>query len=87
MLDDHTVELPPAANLLVVRNDDRPGMIGQVTSSLGAAGINISDLHLGRSTTGEMALQVLAIDQPAPDELLDQLRSTAGIASVTALSS
>lgn len=87
MLDDHTVELPPAAHLLVVRNDDRPGMIGLVTSTLGAAGINISDLHLGRSTTGEMALQVLAVDEPAPDGLLDQLRGTPGIASVTALSS
>jgi D-3-phosphoglycerate dehydrogenase len=86
MLDEHTVELPPAANLLVVRNDDRPGMIGLVTSSLGAAGVNISDLHLGRSSTGDVALQVLALDQPAPDELLAKLRSTDGIASVTALS-
>jgi D-3-phosphoglycerate dehydrogenase len=86
MLDDHTVELPPAAHLLVVRNDDRPGMIGLVTSSLGEAGVNISDLHLGRSTAGAVALQVLALDQPAPDELVDRLRSTEGIASVTALS-
>jgi D-3-phosphoglycerate dehydrogenase len=87
MLDDHTVELPPAAHLLVVRNDDRPGMIGLVTSSLGAAGVNISDLHLGRSATGAMALQVLALDQPAPQSLVEQLRATEGIASVTALSS
>ena len=87
MLDDHTVELPPAANLLVVRNDDRPGMIGLVTSSLGAAGVNISDLHLGRSSAGDVALQVLALDQPAPDDLVEQLRTTDGIASVTALSS
>jgi D-3-phosphoglycerate dehydrogenase len=87
MLDEHTVELPPSANLLVVRNDDRPGMIGLVTSSLGAAGINISDLHLGRSKVGEVALQVLALDQPAPDEVLERLRAAAGISSVHALSS
>ena len=87
MLDEHTVELPPAANLLVVRNDDRPGMIGHVTSSLGEAGINISDLHLGRSTTGDVALQVLALDQPAPDDLVARLRATDGIKSVIALSS
>jgi len=87
MLDEHTVELPPAANLLVVRNDDRPGMIGLVTSTLGAANINISDLHLGRSSVGEVALQVLALDQPVPDEVLDRIRSSPGIASVTTLSS
>lgn len=86
MLDGHTVEVPPANYLLVVRNDDRPGMIGLVTSSLGAAGVNISDLHLGRSPSGDVALQVLALDAPAPDEVLDQLRATEGIASVHAVS-
>jgi D-3-phosphoglycerate dehydrogenase len=87
MLDDHTVELPPAANLLVVRNDDRPGMIGLVTSSLGKAGVNISDLHLGRSSSGDVALQVLALDQPVPDTVLGELRAADGIVSVHVLSS
>jgi D-3-phosphoglycerate dehydrogenase len=85
LLDGHTVELPPADHMLVVRNDDRPGMIGLVTSTLGAAGINISDLHLGRSLVGEVALQVLALDQPAPLEVLERLRSFEGISSVSAL--
>lgn len=85
VVDDHTVEVPPAEHMLVVRNDDRPGMIGLVTSALGEAGINISDLHLGRSMVGEVALQVLATDQPLPEDLLERLRSAPGIASVHAL--
>jgi D-3-phosphoglycerate dehydrogenase len=85
VLDGHTVELPPADHMLVVRNDDRPGMIGLVTSTLGAAGINISDLHLGRSLVGEVALQVLALDQPAPADVLAHLRAAKGITSVHAL--
>ena len=85
-VDGHTVEVPPALHMLVVRNDDRPGMIGLVTSSLGAAGVNISDLHLGRSPSGDVALQVLALDQPAPADLLDELRAAPGIASVHAVS-
>ena len=68
-----------------VRNDDRPGMIGLVTSSLGEAGVNISDLHLGRSKMGEVALQVLALDQPVPADVLEQLRGAPGIESVSAL--
>jgi D-3-phosphoglycerate dehydrogenase len=87
VVDDHVVEVPPAEHMLVVRNDDRPGMIGLVTSTLGEAGINISDLHLGRSLVGEVALQVLALDQPAPAEVLDRLRASDGIASVHALTS
>ena len=86
-LDDHTVELPPSDNMLVVRNDDRPGMIGLVTSTLGTAGVNISDIHVGRSPTGDVALQVLALDQPVPDELLAQLRAADGITSVHVLTS
>ncbi|MBW8826542.1 MAG: phosphoglycerate dehydrogenase [Acidobacteria bacterium] len=87
LLDDHVVEVPPAEHMLVVRNDDRPGMIGQVTSALGRASVNISDLHLGRSKVGEVALQVLALDQPAPPDVLDQLRAADGISSVAAISS
>ena len=30
MVDDHTVDIPPSSNMVVVRNDDRPGMIGLV---------------------------------------------------------
>ncbi|HEY8080728.1 MAG TPA: phosphoglycerate dehydrogenase, partial [Acidimicrobiales bacterium] len=46
-VDGHTVEIPPAANMLVVRNDDRPGMIGLVGSELGRAGVSISSMAVG----------------------------------------
>ncbi len=85
MLDDHTVEVPPADHMLVLRNDDRPGMIGMVTTALGDAGINISDIHVGRSPEGEAALMTLATDQPAPVELVARLREAPGIFSVHAL--
>src|SRR4029079_7669251 len=55
-IDGHQVDLPPARHLLVVHNEDVPGVIGKVTSALGASGINISDIHVGRSATGEAAL-------------------------------
>jgi D-3-phosphoglycerate dehydrogenase len=86
MLEDHTVEVPPATHMLVVRNEDRPGMIGLVTSALGGAGVNISDIHVGRSPQGERALMVLATDQPVPDDLVERLRHEPGIASVHPLS-
>ncbi len=34
MVDDHVVEVAPSAHMLVVRNDDRPGMIGIVGTAL-----------------------------------------------------
>ncbi len=83
MIDDHGVELPFADNLLVVRNDDRPGMIGAVGVACGDAGVSISSMAVGQ-TAGEKgtALMVLATDHPVPFEVIRSLRSTPGILDV-----
>jgi D-3-phosphoglycerate dehydrogenase / 2-oxoglutarate reductase len=82
MLDDHTVDVPPARHMLVVRNDDRPGMIAFTSGILSQAGINIDDMHLGRSARGEAALQVLATDVAVPDEVQAAILAGDGIVSV-----
>jgi D-3-phosphoglycerate dehydrogenase / 2-oxoglutarate reductase len=86
MLDGHTIDLPPAKNMLVVRNDDRPGMIAFVAGVLADAGVNIDDMHLGRSDRGEAALQVIATDVAVPPEVQDAIRAGDGVVSVHALS-
>ena len=86
MLDGHTIDLPPATHMLVVRNDDRPGMIAHVAGVLADAGINIDDMHLGRSDRGEAALQVIATDVAVPVEVRDAIRRGEGVVSVHALS-
>ena len=86
MVDDHTVDIPPARHMVVVRNDDRPGMIGFVGSTLGRAGINISDMDVGRSSAGVAALMVLSTDQPLPPEVVAELRTSDGIVHVATVS-
>jgi D-3-phosphoglycerate dehydrogenase len=86
MVDDHVVDIPPARHMLVVRNDDRPGMIGLVGGKLGEAGINISDMDVGRSPSGAAALMVLSTDQPVPEPVVADLRSQPGILHVDGLS-
>ncbi|MFZ6005325.1 MAG: phosphoglycerate dehydrogenase [Actinomycetota bacterium] len=85
MVDDHSVDVPPANNMLVVRNDDVPGMISAVTGVLGAAGVNIDDMHLGRSAEGAAALMILATDQPVPEDVQAAIRALDGVVSVVAL--
>jgi D-3-phosphoglycerate dehydrogenase len=82
MVDDHTTDVPPAANMLVVRNDDRPGMIGLVGTLLGDAGVNIADMDVGRSASPGSALMVLATTEPVPSAVLDRISSAPGIVSV-----
>ncbi|HXQ18764.1 MAG TPA: phosphoglycerate dehydrogenase [Acidimicrobiales bacterium] len=79
MVDDHAVEVPPSPHMLVVRNDDRPGMIGVVGTVLGDAGISISSMAVGPSRLDRTALMVLSIEAPAPDEALGRLRQDPGI--------
>jgi D-3-phosphoglycerate dehydrogenase len=86
MVDDHPTEMPPARNMLIVRNDDRPGMIGVVGTMVGQAGVNIGDLDVGRIADGQSALMVMAVDEPLSPEVLDQLRAAPGVLSVHALS-
>jgi len=85
MLDDNTIDLPPAKHLLVVRNDDRPGMIAFVTGVVADAGVNIDDMHLGRSSTGQASVQVLATDIAVPPEVQTHIAAGDGIVSVHAL--
>jgi D-3-phosphoglycerate dehydrogenase len=82
MVDDHPVEVPPAPHMVVVRNDDRPGMIGLVGGVLGDAGINISSMGLGPSLAGGTALMVLSTDRPVPAEVLARMSTAPGILGV-----
>jgi D-3-phosphoglycerate dehydrogenase len=85
MVDDHSVDVPPADHMLVVRNDDVPGMIAAVTGVLGDARINIDDMHLGRSPEGAAALMILATDVDVSDDVQAAISALPGVVSVNAL--
>jgi D-3-phosphoglycerate dehydrogenase len=82
MVDDHAVELPFDANLLIVRNDDRPGMIGIVGSALGDVGVSITNMAVGQTAGGGTALMLLSTDRPVPPEVMGRVRAAAGILEI-----
>jgi len=84
-IDGHQVDLPPASHMLVVHNDDSPGMIGRVASVLGDAGLNISNMDVGQSPSGEAALMVIATDTPVPADVVEQVTRQAGVQSARAI--
>ncbi|MGI8794795.1 MAG: phosphoglycerate dehydrogenase [Acidimicrobiales bacterium] len=81
-LDGHAVELPLAPHLLVVRNDDRVGMMAMVTAAVAEAGVNIGDMRLGRTPGGGTALAVITSDEPIPSSVVDSLQGQPGIVGV-----
>jgi D-3-phosphoglycerate dehydrogenase len=81
-VDGHSVEIPPAASMLVVHNDDRPGMIGMVGVALGEAGVSISSMAVGPDQRTKTALMVLSTEIPTPSEVIERLRDTDGIQDI-----
>jgi D-3-phosphoglycerate dehydrogenase len=87
LVDDHVVEVPPAKHMLVVRNDDRPGMIGVVGTALGEADVSISSMAVGPSRTGPTALMVLSTDRHVPDDTFTFLQASEGILDIHRITS
>ena len=82
----HDVELLFSDHVLVVSNDDIPGVIGRVGTFLGDEGVNIDNMVVGQSKeTGTAAMMGMNVDRPLTDEQLDGVRSLAGIKEATYL--
>ena len=83
-LDGVELEFDPGAHILLLRNEDRPGIVGLVGSELGAAGINIVNFSLGASGDGN-ALAAITVDRRVPEAQLQALRGKPGILSLDML--
>ena len=69
------LEAEVGSHMLFVVNDDKPGFIGALGTTLGNAGVNIASFHLGRPTGGGDAIALLQLDQAIEEPLLEAVRS------------
>lgn len=68
LIDGVELEAPLEGTLLVVHNEDQPGVIGEVGTILGRHAVNIASFTLGRDDSG--ATGVVNLDAGAADERL-----------------
>ena len=61
-IGEYRVDVVPAGTLLVLKNEDVPGVIGRVGSLLGEHGINIAGYHQARLSKGGEALAAVQVD-------------------------
>ena len=83
--DNFVVDMVPAGQMVLIENEDRPGMIGTVGNAFGESGVNIADMVLSRDAKPDgavNALMVLKVDSAPPPALVDGLRSRPGILRV-----
>ena len=63
-------------HMLYTTNNDVPGIIGALGTTLGQHGVNIANFTLGRSSVGRDAIAILYLDEPLDGPTLDALRDT-----------
>jgi D-3-phosphoglycerate dehydrogenase len=66
-------------------NTDKPGVIGNIGTTLGQNGVNIARLHLSREQVDGQAMVVLGTDSVVSPEAIDKLRKLPHVISVTEL--
>jgi D-3-phosphoglycerate dehydrogenase len=79
------IEADLAGSMLYVVNEDAPGFIGRLGTTLGEAGVNIGTFHLGRRSAGGEAVLLLSVDEPVTAELLTHVRALPGVKTAMGL--
>ena len=74
-LGEHWLDMQPEHWMLITRHHDRPGTIGKVGLILGEADVNISAMHLARSSPRADAFMIIALDDPVPDDAAARIRA------------
>lgn len=85
LLNGVAIDAPIEGTMLLLMNNDQPGVIGSVGTILGRHRVNIASFALGRIPGGS-AVGVVNVDDPKSEgvskEIVDEIRSAPGINAV-----
>lgn len=85
-VNDHHVEAVPVGHILIMHNEDCPGVIGFIGQIFGEAGINIAMMGLSRRKIQGRAISLITVDSKIPEETLRLLRANPHIISAVQVS-
>jgi D-3-phosphoglycerate dehydrogenase len=71
--------------MIYIVNEDRPGFIGRLGTTLGEANVNIGTFHLGRRAAGEEAVALVSVDNHVEPETVAKLEAIPGVRRVKPL--
>jgi D-3-phosphoglycerate dehydrogenase len=77
------VDVTPRQTLIVLTNNDVPGVIGRVGTLLGDAAVNIAEYHQARLQQGGEALAAISVDDPVTEEVRRALLQLPDVLSAT----
>ncbi|WP_108658537.1 phosphoglycerate dehydrogenase [Acuticoccus kandeliae] len=75
-----------ASHMLYVTNQDKPGFIGNIGTTLGEAGVNIANFTLGRKEAGGEAICLIEVDGAPDPAILAKVEALPLVTQAKALS-
>ncbi|MGB5694787.1 MAG: phosphoglycerate dehydrogenase [Polyangiales bacterium] len=84
-LEGYEIDAVMEGSILIMRNQDRPGVIGSVGTLLGSRGINVSRMQVGLDEKSGQALALWNVDSTVGRDALDELRAIDYVSSVHTL--
>ena len=76
-INEFFLDAIPKGDMIVIHNEDQPGVVGAVGTILGKNKVNIAEMTLGRVVKGKktMAMTVINTDDAVPPQVLKELKS------------
>ncbi|MCS7279046.1 MAG: phosphoglycerate dehydrogenase [Thermodesulfobacteriaceae bacterium] len=74
-INDFRLDALPEGHMLYIFNEDKPGVIGKIGTTLGNHNLNISRMHVGQDPKRKMNIILLSLDTPPTEESLKDLRA------------
>jgi D-3-phosphoglycerate dehydrogenase len=81
-VDDFPMETVPEGDMLVLMNNDKPGVIGSIGMLMGKNGINIARMQFGRESAGGRALSIVSIDSPVTPAIMEEVKKLPNVLAV-----
>ena len=81
MVNDKAFVAHPRGNMIVIENNDVPGIIGSVGTYFGNKGINIAEMTWGRRENDPHAMTIINVDNDVTPQMLGEIRALPDILS------
>jgi len=72
-IDGFNVEMTPQGSVLIIFNDDKPGVIGSVGTVFGKHGINICTMGVGQKSAERKAILAVSLDKEPDAKAIEEL--------------
>jgi D-3-phosphoglycerate dehydrogenase len=84
-IDGYALEVMPRGNMILFTNNDKPGVVGAIGTTLGECKVNIAGMTLARERQGGHALALLLVDGPVGHDVLERLLRIENIVTAKSL--